>query len=92
MGKDLQNRAEVPNTYEMRTSALGAEKGWRVGSLDVKTAFLDAELNEEEDGIVAVQPPPHIGEDGAGGTWMHVETQEGALRAQMCTQEMEPGA
>ena len=28
-----------------------------VGSLDVKTAFLYAELNEEEDGILVVQPP-----------------------------------
>ena len=58
VGKGLKNRAEVPNTFEMRTLlALGAERGWSVGSLDVKTAFLYAELIEEEDGIVAVQPP-----------------------------------
>eukprot|EP00974_Lingulodinium_polyedra_P068127 6596970-Lingulodinium_polyedra.AAC.1 len=30
---------------------------WSLGSLDVKTAFLYAELNEEEDGIIVVQPP-----------------------------------
>ena len=36
---------------------MGADKGWSVGSLDVKTAFLYAELNEEEDGILVVQPP-----------------------------------
>ena len=70
MGKDLQNRAEVPNTFEMRTLVpLGDEKGWSVGSLDVKTAFLYAELNEEEYGIVVVQPPSMFGEDGDGGAW-----------------------
>ena len=30
---------------------------WSLGALDVKTAFLYAELNEEEDGIVVAQPP-----------------------------------
>ena len=58
VGKDLRNRAEVPNTFEMRTLlALGAERSWSIGSLDVKTAFLYADLIEEEDGIVVVQPP-----------------------------------
>ena len=33
------------------------DKGWGIGSLDVKTAFLYAELDEEEDGIIVVQPP-----------------------------------
>ena len=81
MGQDLQNRAEVPNTYAMRTLlALGAEKGWSIGSIDAKTAFLYAELNAAEDGIVACAATAHIGEDGAGGTWHYVETQEGALR------------
>ena len=42
----------------MRTRlALGAEKGWSIGSIDLQTAFRYAELNEEEDGIVVVQPP-----------------------------------
>ena len=36
VGKDLQNRAEVPSTFEMRTMlALGAKEDWSVGSLDV---------------------------------------------------------
>ena len=58
VGKDVGNRAEVPSTFEMRTLlALGVDKGWSIGSLDVKTAFLYAELDEEEDGIIVVQPP-----------------------------------
>ena len=58
VGKDLQSRDEIPNTYDMRALlALGAEKGWSIGSLDVNTAFLYAELNDAEDGIVVVQPP-----------------------------------
>ena len=58
VGEDLQNRAEVPSTYGVRTLlAIGAEKGWSSGSLDVKTAFLYAELNVEEDGIMVVPPP-----------------------------------
>ena len=73
IAKGLENRAEVPSTFEMRTLlALGGLGGrvragfpgqpgdqvlpWSVGSLDVKTAFLYAELIEEEDGIVVVQP------------------------------------
>ena len=37
--------------------ALGAKEDWSVGSLYLKTAFLYAELNEEEHGIVIVHPP-----------------------------------
>ena len=33
-------------------------KQWSLGSLDAKTTFLYAELNEEEDGIVIEQPHP----------------------------------
>ena len=58
LGKDPKNRAEVPGGSEMRTViALGATNGWSVGSLDVKTAFLHAPMNDEEDGIVLVHPP-----------------------------------
>ena len=32
-------------------------KGWRIGALDIKTAFLHAELCDEEDGIILVVPP-----------------------------------
>ena len=32
-------------------------KEWSIGSLDVRTAFLYAELDDEEDGIFLVQPP-----------------------------------
>ena len=57
MGKDIDNRAEVPSTFAIRTLlALGAEQAWSIGSMGVKTAFLYAELNEEEDGTIVVQP------------------------------------
>ena len=58
VGKDPKNRAEVPGASEMRTLlALGATKGWSVGSLDVKTAFLHAPMDDDLDGIVLVRPP-----------------------------------
>ena len=58
IGKNIQNRAEVPNTFEMRIMrALAAQEGWSLGSLDVKAAFLCAELDEEEGGVIIVQPP-----------------------------------
>merc|ERR1712026_570679 len=58
-GGALKNRAEVPSTFEMRTIvALGQRRAWGVGSLDVSTAFLYAELVEEEDGVIVVYPPP----------------------------------
>ena len=43
----------------MRTMlALGEIQKWSVGALDVKTAFLYAELVDEEDGVYLVMPPP----------------------------------
>ena len=37
--------------------ALASDQNWSVGTLDVKTAFLYAELNDEKDGVIIVQPP-----------------------------------
>ena len=54
----MKNRAEVPRTFEMRTMlAIGQMRKWGIGSLDVKTAFLYAELVEKEDGVIVVSPP-----------------------------------
>ena len=53
----MENRAEVPSTFEMRTMLTLAERVWSLGLLDVITAFLYAALNEKEDGIIIVQPP-----------------------------------
>ena len=54
----MKNRAEVPRTFEMMTMlAIGQMRKWGIGSLDVKTAFLYAELVEEEDGVIVVSPP-----------------------------------
>ena len=40
--------------------ALGEVQNWSVGALNVKTAFLHAELNDEEDDIYLVMPPPQL--------------------------------
>ena len=54
----MNNRAEVPATFEMRMLlTLSQLNGWDVGSLDIKTAFLHAPLSDEEDGIYLVRPP-----------------------------------
>ena len=58
IGHDAQNRAEVPATYEMKTMLTLAElKNWEIGALDIKTAFLYAELNDKDDGVYVVNPP-----------------------------------
>ena len=58
VAKDPSNSAEVPASFELKTLlAVDAKKGWRVGSLDIMTAFLHAELCAEEDGIIIVTPP-----------------------------------
>ena len=31
--------------------------GWGIGALDIKTAFLHASLDDEDDGIILVKPP-----------------------------------
>ena len=45
-------------TYEMKSLlALAVMNGWKLGALEIKTAFRHAELNDEEDGVYAVTPP-----------------------------------
>ena len=40
VGNDLINRAEVPSTFELNTTlALGIEKGWSVGFVDIMASF-----------------------------------------------------
>ena len=58
-GGDAENRSEVPATYEMRTllAMFKSKKDWGIGALDIKTAFLHAPLDDEDDGIVLVRPP-----------------------------------
>ena len=60
-----ENRAEVPATFEMKTLLTLAEKeNWVVGALDIKTAFLHADLDDEEDGIYCVHPPKLLVRNG----------------------------
>ena len=57
-GQDPFNRSEVPSSYELRTLlALCEEKGWDVGALDIKTAFLNADLDDNIDPIYLVRLP-----------------------------------
>ena len=59
--EDLGNRAEVPATVELNTMvAMGTQKGWSVGSFDQMTAFIHAELCEEEDGVISLTPPSSL--------------------------------
>ena len=55
----MTHKDEVPCSFELKTMlVLGTGRGWSVGSLfDIHTAFLYAELCEEEDGIIVVTPP-----------------------------------
>ena len=68
-GQMDENRAEVPSTFEMKTLLAMAEKeNWVVGALDIKTAFLHAELDDEEDGIYCVHPPKLLTRNGLVGS------------------------
>eukprot|EP00975_Prorocentrum_lima_P035312 7417001-Prorocentrum_lima.AAC.1 len=56
--RDRKNRAEVRGSMDFRTFlAIASKKQWSIGGLDVKTAFLYAPLDPEEDRIILVQPP-----------------------------------
>ena len=59
IGGDIENRSEEPVTFELRTllGITAANPGWGIGALDIKTAFLHAPLDDEEDGIILVKPP-----------------------------------
>ena len=64
MPGDEMNRAEVPATYELRMLvSYAAMKGWRLGALDIKSAFLHADL-EESDGVIVVEPPRALAKYG----------------------------
>ena len=64
-GQMDENRAEVPSTFEMKTLlALAERKNWVVGALDIKTAFLHAELDDREDGVYRVYPPKLLVRNG----------------------------
>ena len=65
IGKDHDNRAEVPDIFELRLLlALAARKGWSLGSLDVITAFLYSTLHDIDDGIYLIEPPAYLVKHG----------------------------
>ena len=58
---NLANRSEVPDAFMLRAMlAYGAERPWSIGSADLSTAFLNAELDDKEDGIYIVTPPQFL--------------------------------
>ena len=61
----LSNRSEVPDAFMLRTLlSYGAGEEWSIGSADLSTAFLNAELDDKEDGIYIVTPPKFLVELG----------------------------
>ena len=57
----LSNRSEVPDAFMLRALlSYGAGEEWSIGSADLSTAFLNAELNDNEDGIYLVTPPKFL--------------------------------
>ena len=49
---NLANRSDVPDAFMLRAMlAYGAERPWSIGSADLSTAFLNAELEDDVDGV-----------------------------------------
>ena len=46
---------------------LAAKEEWKIGALDISTAFLHAELDDKEDGIYCVVPPRLLVRNGLVG-------------------------
>ena len=52
----LSNRSEVPDAFMLRAQlSYGAGQKWSIGSADLSTAFLTAELDDNEDGIYIIK-------------------------------------
>ena len=65
LGRDQENRAEVPDVFELRLlMALTARKRWSLGSLDVITAFVYSILSDIDDGIYLIEPPAYLVKHG----------------------------
>ena len=63
--KELGNRAEVPDAYQMRCLLAEASvMDWSIGTADVATTFLNAHLVDKEDGIYIVKHPQYLVELG----------------------------
>lgn len=57
-----------------------AQNGWRLGSIDIKTAFLQANERSAEDKEIAVRPPPEAKED-RNVVWVLVKSMYGLRSA-----------
>ena len=83
--KEIGNRAEVPDTFMMRSLIAEASvKGWSVGAADFSTAFLNALLSDEDDGIYIVKPPNFLvklGIEEEGIYWKLTKAMNGLRKA-----------
>ena len=92
IGKDHENRAEVPDIFELRLLlAMAARKGWSLGSLNVITAFLYATLDDIEDGIYLVEPPAYLVKHGYIPKGILWKLKKGTLWIEESSKEMAAG-
>ena len=57
----FENRSEVPDAFMVRTVvAFVSQTDWSIGAADLSTAFLNAELDDAEDGVYLILPPKFI--------------------------------
>ena len=90
VGKELKNRAEVPGSMEFRTLlTIAAKKGWSIGGLDVKTAFLYAPLVEKKRWSHPCPTSVTAGEAWSCSTRYPVEIAEVPVWTEVCSKEME---
>ena len=83
--KELGNRAEVPDACMMRSLlAKASVEGWSIGTADFSTAFLNAMLDEGDDGVHIVKPPTfliQLGIEEEGVYWKLTKAMYGLRKA-----------
>ena len=63
MEETLQPIRDTCNVRSEDTAFVDDQANWALGALDIKTAFLHAKLDDDEDGVYIARPPT------LGETW-----------------------